>query len=73
LQEIATFVQNTYPRESGIIYCLSKKECENVAEKLRSKHKLSATHYHADIPAEERRLTQVRERQTLRCVVERKL
>jgi ATP-dependent DNA helicase RecQ len=41
------------PKESGIIYCLSKKSCEKVAAKLRGAG-LSAEHYHAGMTSTER-------------------
>ena len=43
--------------ESGIVYCLSRKRTEEVAEKLRA-HGVGAAAYHAGLPAEERRRVQ---------------
>jgi ATP-dependent DNA helicase RecQ len=43
--------------EAGIVYCLSRKRTEEVAEKLRA-HGVSAAAYHAGLPAEERRRVQ---------------
>ncbi|KAL5724648.1 DNA helicase [Ranunculus cassubicifolius] len=49
LDEIAEFITSSYPNnESGIIYCFSRKECEQVAKDLRQKG-ISADHYHADM------------------------
>ncbi len=43
--------------ESGIVYCLSRKRTEEVAEKLRA-HGVEAAAYHAGLPADERRRVQ---------------
>ena len=43
--------------ESGIVYCLSRKRTEDVAEKLRA-HGIDAAAYHAGLPADERRRVQ---------------
>jgi ATP-dependent DNA helicase RecQ len=43
--------------ESGIVYCLSRKRTEEVAEKLRA-HGVGAAAYHAGLPADERRRVQ---------------
>lgn len=52
LPQILAFLRR-HPNESGIIYCLSRKSTENLAEKLCDNgHKAIA--YHAGLPAEER-------------------
>jgi len=38
LEQIATLIRERYPGMSGLVYCLSRKECEEVAEELRTKH-----------------------------------
>ena len=35
LMDIVSFINSTYPKQSGIIYCLSKKTCETVTESLQ--------------------------------------
>lgn len=47
LTEIATFIKTGFKGKCGIIYCNSKKACEDVADKLRRDHKIPARHYHA--------------------------
>lgn len=47
------------PNESGIIYCLSKKSTEKVAEKLKAKG-IDADFYHAGLPSDVRHKTQER-------------
>jgi len=49
LQQILKFIENR-KNQSGIIYCLSRKNTEAVAEKLRAKG-LKARAYHAGLPA----------------------
>ncbi|MQL75700.1 hypothetical protein Taro_008075 [Colocasia esculenta] len=49
IDEIAEFIQCSYPnKESGIVYCFSRKECEQVAKELRERG-ISADYYHADM------------------------
>ncbi|MDP2434664.1 MAG: ATP-dependent DNA helicase RecQ [archaeon] len=53
VDEIAEFIQTCYPRESGIVYCFSRKETETVAAAL-SERGVSSTFYHANLSSEER-------------------
>ncbi|KAK8472147.1 hypothetical protein PHAVU_002G126800 [Phaseolus vulgaris] len=49
IDEIAQFIQESYPNnKSGIVYCFSRKECEQVAKELRER-RISADYYHADM------------------------
>ena len=57
LEEIANLVQKQFPRKSGIIYCLSRNECETVAEALTSKG-IKAAEYHAGLGDEKRSCVQ---------------
>lgn len=57
------FITSHPPEQSGIIYCCTKKDCESVAEKLRSEHGLSVKHYHAGLSSADRSIIQ-REWQT---------
>ena len=52
VDQILKFIQS-HPNESGIIYCLSRKSTEQVAEKLAAKG-LKAACYHAGLSFEER-------------------
>ncbi|KAI8578030.1 hypothetical protein K450DRAFT_176855 [Umbelopsis ramanniana AG] len=46
-QSIHEFVTNGYRNASGIIYCTARKQCEDLALKLRKEFNLRAKHYHA--------------------------
>ncbi|XP_031119256.1 mediator of RNA polymerase II transcription subunit 34 isoform X6 [Ipomoea triloba] len=49
IDEIAEYIQTSYPNnESGIVYCFSRKECEQVARELHQRG-ISADYYHADM------------------------
>ncbi|KAL3687443.1 hypothetical protein R1sor_013752 [Riccia sorocarpa] len=54
IDDIADFIRGEYTeKESGIVYCFTRKECEQVAEELRQRG-ISAAHYHADMPPDTR-------------------
>ncbi|XXG75491.1 hypothetical protein AAC387_Pa08g0046 [Persea americana] len=49
IDEISDFIRGSYPnKESGIVYCFSRKECEQVAKDLCQRG-ISADYYHADM------------------------
>ena len=56
LAVLTNFIQN-HPRQSGIVYCLSRKTSEKLAGELRLKG-FEAAAYHAGLPANERERTQ---------------
>ncbi|MEE9371415.1 MAG: RecQ family ATP-dependent DNA helicase, partial [Saprospiraceae bacterium] len=55
IKEIRKFI-NKYEGEAGIIYCLSRKACESVAESLQS-YGLEAAYYHAGMSSNDRKHT----------------
>ncbi|OVA18414.1 Helicase [Macleaya cordata] len=60
IDEIAEFIQSSYPNnESGIVYCFSRKECEQVASELRQR-RISADYYHADMDVNAREKVHMR-------------
>ncbi|XP_027914838.1 mediator of RNA polymerase II transcription subunit 34 isoform X2 [Vigna unguiculata] len=60
IDEIAQFIQESYPNnESGIVYCFSRKECEQVAKELRER-RISADYYHADMDVNAREKVHMR-------------
>ena len=52
IEQIVAFVKNR-PNQSGIVYCLSRKNTEKLADKLRA-NGIRATHYHAGLPPNKR-------------------
>lgn len=58
LDSIADTINTTYRGQCGIIYCLSKKNCENIAGKLKKEYGIRAHHYHAGMEPEEKKRAQ---------------
>ena len=58
LAEIAEYIKQNHINETGIIYCLSRASCEDVAKALREKFGLQAKHYHASMNPKDRERVQ---------------
>lgn len=58
LDSMATTISTFYKNQSGIVYCLSRKNCEKIAKQLREEYKIKAHHYHAGMVPEEKRSVQ---------------
>lgn len=56
--DIHALIMSRHPGESGIIYCTSKKSCEEIAARLRAEFSLKAEHYHAGLEKEDRAMVQ---------------
>lgn len=55
LEEIAGIIKSTsHVGRCGIVYCLSRKKCEDVAKALRKEYNVKAQHYHAKLEPEEK-------------------
>ncbi|APA06862.1 hypothetical protein sscle_02g016320 [Sclerotinia sclerotiorum 1980 UF-70] len=52
--EITTMLSVDYKNQSGIIYCLSRDNCEDVAKRLRGQG-IKAHHFHAHMAAEDKK------------------
>ncbi|XP_073042732.1 ATP-dependent DNA helicase Q-like 2 isoform X2 [Primulina eburnea] len=60
IDDIAEYIQTSYPtNESGIVYCFSRKECEQVAKELQDRG-ISAGFYHADMDVHAREKVHMR-------------
>lgn len=58
LADISQFIQTHYKDQTGIIYCLSRNKCEEVAKELRERYSLKARHYHAHMSPEDKNRAQ---------------
>ena len=58
LDSIADTIQTSYKGQSGIVYCLSRNDCERIAEKLRTEYNIKAHHYHAGMDPLEKNTVQ---------------
>lgn len=58
MDSMATTIMNQYNGQSGIIYTLSRKGCEQVAAQLRNDYGIKAYHYHAGLPPAEKKEVQ---------------
>ncbi|KAG8952330.1 ATP-dependent DNA helicase sgs1 [Tulasnella sp. 424] len=67
INDMFDWIQQHHPGECGVIYCLSRKTCEDVAKELRERG-LWAKHYHAQMLPESKKATQM-EWQDGRCSI----
>ncbi|KIH61179.1 ATP-dependent DNA helicase, RecQ family [Ancylostoma duodenale] len=51
--ELARLIKKRFPHQSGIVYCFSRKDCEEVANQLRG-NGVRAAFYHADMDSARR-------------------
>ncbi len=58
-EQLWRFLQRDHPQDAGIVYCLSRKKVDSVAQWLQAKGRV-ALPYHAGLPDEARRLHQER-------------
>lgn len=54
LDSMARTINTSYKNQSGIVYCLSRQNCEKIAERLRMEHGIKAHHYHAGMEAQDK-------------------
>jgi RecQ family ATP-dependent DNA helicase len=52
--EMVELIRKNWLGQSGIIYCTSKRACEELSETLRTKHGLACHYYHAGMEKEDR-------------------
>ncbi|XP_031636552.1 Bloom syndrome protein homolog [Contarinia nasturtii] len=53
IEEIKELIKTKFPRASGIVYCLSRKECDQMAESLKAVG-IKAASYHAGLADKKR-------------------
>ncbi|KAJ3596961.1 hypothetical protein NHX12_003361 [Muraenolepis orangiensis] len=58
-EDCITWIKKHYPRDSGIVYCLSRKDCDTMAESLQ-KAGLLALSYHAGLRDGDREYVQTK-------------
>lgn len=58
LLDIAKLIQSKFARQSGIIYCMTKKECDSTAI-LMSREGIKAASYHAGLTDKQRNNVQL--------------
>ena len=58
LESMASTINATYRNQSGIIYCLSRANCESIAGKLQKEYGIKARHYHAGMEPLEKSMVQ---------------
>ncbi len=68
LEKIVELIKTKYPNKSGIVYCISRNECEQVSENL-SKSGIKALPYHAGMSDKERAKIQHRWTNNIDCKV----
>jgi superfamily II DNA helicase RecQ len=58
VSDIATYIRAHHHKQTGVIYCLSRNKCEEVAMQLREKNNINARHYHAAMTVKDKSETQ---------------
>ncbi|CAO2827453.1 unnamed protein product [Amaranthus hypochondriacus] len=54
LKQLGKIIKDRFENSCGIVYCLSKNECMEVAKYLNGKFKIKTTYYHAGLAARQR-------------------
>lgn len=54
LESIASTINTSYKNQCGIIYCLSRKNCESIAASLAKEYQIKAHHYHAGMEPQDK-------------------
>ncbi|GAB7361402.1 hypothetical protein MBLNU230_g1455t1 [Neophaeotheca triangularis] len=58
LESIASLIKDNYRKQTGIIYCFSRKDCEKMAKDLCDQYRIKAHHFHAGMEPDEKREVQ---------------
>ena len=57
-QDLANMLQNRFKGKSGIIYCISRKDCEKLADVLKRNFRVKCDFYHAELDYSKRQQIQ---------------
>lgn len=49
-RDVVQMLQTRFVGKSGIIYCISRKDCEKLAENLKRNYRIKCDFYHAELP-----------------------
>lgn len=52
--DLVQLLRTRFKNKSGIIYCISRKDCEKLSETLRVNYKIKCDFYHAELPHSKR-------------------
>jgi RecQ family ATP-dependent DNA helicase len=58
VKEVASLITSRFNGMTGIVYCLSRKECESIAQKLSETYGINAQAYHAGMEPAHKKWTQ---------------
>ncbi|KAL2011994.1 hypothetical protein VTN00DRAFT_4712 [Thermoascus crustaceus] len=58
IPSIAETITTSYKNQSGIVYCLSRSDCEKIAKQLKKEYGIKTAHYHAGMDPEARSTVQ---------------
>ena len=54
ISDLAAFIAGKHANQTGIVYCLSRKDCERVSKELSKTYHINAGYYHAKMKADQR-------------------
>ena len=58
--DVVQMLRSRFRNKTGIIYCISRKECEKLSEILKRTYGIKCDYYHAELPYEKRKVIQER-------------
>ena len=53
-KDLSEILNERFKNKSGIIYCISKKECESLCKELKTQHGIKCDFYHASLTVKKR-------------------
>lgn len=54
--DLVQMLRTRFRNKSGIIYCISRKECEKLSEILKRTYQIRCDYYHAELSYEKRKV-----------------